>query len=152
MRYFAGESKVTWPDGRVVGAMFKVLERTREPSGATVRDRLIILHPLDPTREVITTYKIDGDKFTCEDEERRYTGKGELAGPATARNGMSYTVNFSDGSGYSKTVETWAVDRLTAKIEFYGPEDRMRVQIAEELHEISGDAYQLLRKNLLKTP
>jgi len=132
--------------------MFKVLERTREPSGATIRDRLIILHPLDPTREVVTTYKIDGDKFTFEDEERRYTGKGELAGAPTGRSGMSYTSNFADGSGYSKSVETWESDRVTAKVEYYGPEDRMRVQIADELHEISGDAYQLLRKNLLKTP
>lgn len=149
-RNYIVQSQVYWPDGRSIGAMVKLIRRTIDPARATIIEERIVLHPFEPRSVDRITYQIRGETVSFEAEDRSMRGEGLMQGPAGAWTGMTFRSTPTSGDSYTKGIERWRENGLSAELEYFTANEQMRSRMVETGMLLSDDAYNLLAKQLRK--
>ncbi|MFN0135165.1 MAG: hypothetical protein ACKVS9_03510 [Phycisphaerae bacterium] len=147
-RNYIVQSQVFWPDGRSVGAMVKLVRRTIDPATLTVLEERVVLHPFEPRKSERVTYQIRGEIVSFEAADRSYRGEGLMQGQAGEWTGMTFRSTATAGDSYTKGIERWRDDGLTADLEYFTANGQMRSRMVETGMLLSDDAYNLLAKQL----
>jgi len=151
--YFLGESRVTAPDGKYLGSMVELVKRELRPSEGKIYEHVAVIDPRYPqSKKFVAVCEVKGTTFAMTEQEKSFTGDGELTGDPWRWTAWRSTSHLASGIGTVESEDTLTEHALIVKKRFVGPDGKVRVHMAETLNRISKEMYDILDAKIVAGP